>query len=87
MVKMTEIVKAKPKFELYQYVQKKKGYKYPGLIVAVFETTKGEIRYVVEARHPDFEGMLHIFNEDQIESTIELMMKEIKDEINRKVED
>lgn len=28
---------------------------------------KGETRYVIEALHPNFAGMLHIFSEEQLE--------------------
>jgi hypothetical protein len=52
---------------LHQKVQKLSGYKYPGIIVAVFTTTEGRVRYVVEADHPDFRGMLHIFTDAQLE--------------------
>jgi hypothetical protein len=53
--------------KLNQKVQKLDGYKYPGIIVAIFTTTEGKIRYVVEADHPDFRGMLHIFTDAQLE--------------------
>lgn len=58
-----------PKFELYSYVHKKTGYKYPGMVVSVFTTRGNELRYVVEAIHPDYEGMLHIFSEEQLVNT------------------
>lgn len=45
-------------------VNKIKGYSFPGIVVAVFETTKGEIRVVVEM---DNFGLLHIFNESQLQ--------------------
>lgn len=48
-------------------VKKRKGYGYPGVIVADFCNYKGERRLVVEARHPDIIGMLHIFNPEQLE--------------------
>ena len=48
-------------------VRKRAGYAYPGIIVSVFTTRAGATRYVVEADHPEFEGMLHIFNGDQLE--------------------
>lgn len=52
------------KFSVGDRVNKPKGYKFPGTVVSVFETTKGEIRYVVEL----FDlGLLHIFNEQQLE--------------------
>jgi hypothetical protein len=50
-------------------VQKKRGYKWPGVIVAKFETLSGEVRVVVECTAPDAAGALHIFNLDQLEPT------------------
>lgn len=47
-------------------VEKKGGYRFPGTVRAVFKTTAGEVRYVVEAEGEDFKGMLHIFNGDQL---------------------
>lgn len=47
-------------------VNKSKGYKFPGTVVAVFFTTTGELRLVVEM---DTFGLLHIFNENQLELT------------------
>ena len=48
-------------------VQKIKGYKFPGVIVADFKNYKGERRLVVEARHRDIIGCLHIYNPEQLE--------------------
>ena len=48
-------------------VRKKSGYLYPGIIVSVFFTLRGETRFVVECTTPAVRGMLHIFNEDQLE--------------------
>ena len=48
-------------------VRKRAGYEYPGIIVSVFTTRAGAVRYVVEADHPGFAGTLHIFNGDQLE--------------------
>jgi hypothetical protein len=48
-------------------VRKRAGYEYPGIIVSVFTTRAGAARYVVEADHPGFVGMLHILNGDQLE--------------------
>lgn len=45
------------------HVDKKSGYKFPGVIVARFVTTKGDLRFVVEM---DGYGLLHIFNEIQL---------------------
>lgn len=67
----------KAKFKLYSYVHKKEGYRYPGMVVSVFTTRAGKVRYVVEAFDPNFEGMLHIFSEEQLVSTNEERLKEI----------
>lgn len=48
-------------------VRKIKGYPFPGVIVSDFKTYKGERRVVVEARHPDILGCLHIYNPEQLE--------------------
>jgi heat shock protein HspQ len=59
------------KFTIGQLVEKKKGYRYPGIIRDAFPVDgdypeDSKMRYVVEADHPDFRGMLHIFSEDQL---------------------
>jgi hypothetical protein len=41
-----------------------KGYAFPCTIISVFKTTKGDIRVVAEM---DNYGLLHIFNESQLE--------------------
>ena len=56
-----------PAFTIGDRVRKRAGYAYPGVIVSVFATQAGAVRYVVEADHPFFAGMLHIFNGDQLE--------------------
>ena len=48
-------------------VRKKKGYGFPGVVVAVFMTTRGDVRLVVECTSLGVEGMLHIFNPDQMQ--------------------
>ncbi len=48
-------------------VRKPRGYGFPGIVVAAFYNTQGEERYVVEARGEGYEGMLHIFNGEQIQ--------------------
>lgn len=55
------------KFDIGDKVQKANGYLYPGIILCVFETRDHKIRYVVEADHPDFRGMLHIFSNNDLE--------------------
>lgn len=48
-------------------VEKRSGYKWPGVIVASFATTAGHVRYVVECTVPEVAGALHIYSPDQIE--------------------
>lgn len=55
------------KFIAGNRVQRSHGYKYPGIVLCVFETLDHKIRYVVEAEHPDFRGMLHIFGNADLE--------------------
>ena len=50
-------------------VEKVKGYRWPGVVVAIFETTKGKLRYVVECTVPEVSGALHIYAPDQIGRT------------------
>lgn len=47
-------------------VKKRSGYEFPGIVVAAFHNCAGDVRYVVEATHSQFDGMLHIFNQDQL---------------------
>lgn len=47
-------------------VEKIKGYRWPGVIVADFCNYKGERRFVVECRHPEILGALHIYNPEQL---------------------
>ena len=54
-------------FKVGDRVKKRSGYEYPGFIVSVFTNRAGAVRYVVEADHSAFSGMLHIFNGDQHE--------------------
>lgn len=48
-------------------VKKVKGYTFPGTVVSVFQNLAGETRLVVEATGEEYKGMLHIFNETQME--------------------
>lgn len=52
------------KFKVGDKAVKVKGYKFPCTIVSVFETVEGNVRVVGEM---DDYGLLHIFNEDQLE--------------------
>ena len=54
----------KYKFKVGDKAYKPTGYKFPCTIVAIFETTKGDVRIVAEMED---NGMLHIFNEKQLE--------------------
>jgi len=54
------------KFARLDPVVKVRGYKFPGLVVAAYQTLSGEDRYVVECTLPGAEGIQHIFNEDQL---------------------
>ena len=52
------------KFKVGDRVYKPKGYQFPGIVVAVFETTSHAVRVVAEMED---NGMLHIFSESQLE--------------------
>jgi hypothetical protein len=52
------------KFKIGDKAHKPKGYKFPCTIVSVFQTGEGNVRVVAEM---DEFGLLHIFNEDQLE--------------------
>jgi hypothetical protein len=52
------------KFKVGDQVYKPNGYKFPGVVVSVFETTSGAVRIVAEMTD---NGMLHIFSESQLE--------------------
>lgn len=52
------------KFKVGDKAWKPKGYKFPCTIVSVFTTVKGDVRVVAEM---DEYGLLHIFNENQLE--------------------
>jgi len=54
----------KTKFQVGDKAVKVKGYKFPCTIVSVFETVEGNVRVVGEM---DDYGLLHIFNEEQLE--------------------
>jgi hypothetical protein len=47
-------------------VRKVKGYSYFGIVVAAFQTLKGEDRYVVESTSLGSKGILFIFNDGQL---------------------
>lgn len=66
------------KFKVGDKAYKPKGYKFPCTIVGVFETVGGEIRVVGEM---DNYGLLHIFNEEQLEH----IKKQIQPEIDNRI--
>lgn len=47
-------------------VEKVRGYKFPGVVVARFETLSGETRYVVECTAEGAKGCLHIYSEENL---------------------
>ena len=55
------------KFVYGQPVQKTRGYKFPGIVVAVFTNLAYETRYVVECTVEGVEGCLHIYSERDLE--------------------
>lgn len=55
------------KFKVGDMVQKVKGYKFPGVVVSVFLTLSGQVRYVVECTAHEVEGCLHIFSERDLD--------------------
>ena len=59
-----EYIMKQSKFKVGDKAIKTKGYKFPCTIVSVFETVQGNVRVVGEM---DGYGLLHIFNEDQLE--------------------
>lgn len=56
------------KFKVGDKAIKVRGYKFPCTIVSVFEPIEGNVRVVGEM---DEYGLLHIFNEDQLEKAEE----------------
>jgi hypothetical protein len=53
-------------FKVGDRVEKTSGYKWPGVVVSVFETLTGERRVVVECTVAQIAGALHIYNEKQL---------------------
>jgi hypothetical protein len=53
-------------FKIGDKVEKVSGYRWPGVVVAVFDTLAGERRVVVECTVPEVGGALHIYNEKQL---------------------
>lgn len=64
----------KPVFNIGDKVQKSRGYKFPGIVVGVNliptcteDSHNFYYRYTVLAVHPTIIGMLHIFNDEQLQ--------------------
>lgn len=55
-------------FKVGDFVRKKCGYMFPGIVRAVFQNGDGEWRVVVECTEPTVKGILHIYNQGQLES-------------------
>jgi hypothetical protein len=58
-----------PDFKVGDEIRKTKGYAFDGVIVAVFQNTKGQTRIVAEHYGSQTEnsgGMLHIFSASQL---------------------
>ncbi len=53
-------------FKVGDRVEKVSGYKWPGVVVSVFDTLAGERRVVVECTVLEVKGALHIYNENQL---------------------
>mgnify|MGYP000309569492 CR=1 FL=1 len=56
-------------FKVGDEIRKTKGYAFDGVIVAVFENTKGQVRIVAEhygSQTEESGGMLHIFSASQL---------------------
>jgi hypothetical protein len=49
-------------------VRKRAGYRWPGVVVGVFETAAGKLRIVVECTVPEVAGALHIYAPEQLEA-------------------
>lgn len=53
-------------FNVGDKVEKASGYKWPGVVVSVFQNLKGQDRYVVECTAEAVSGALHIYNSSQL---------------------
>lgn len=53
-------------FKLGDQVEKRSGYKWPGVVVSAFLTMDAQVRYVVECTEPAVKGALHIYNASQL---------------------
>ena len=55
------------KFDVGDFVEKRSGYPWPGVVVSRFHTTEGHARYVVECTVREVYGALHIYNGNQLQ--------------------
>jgi hypothetical protein len=53
-------------FPMFAPVEKVKGYRWPGVVVARFHTLDGAERYVIECTEPAISGALHIYGADNL---------------------
>jgi hypothetical protein len=53
-------------FRLRDKVEKVRGYRWPGVVVARFLTLDGTARYAVECIVPEIRGALHIFSANDL---------------------
>lgn len=54
------------RLDLGDHVEKKEGYRWPGIVVAHFRNIAGEDRVVVECTADQVKGALHIYRPDQL---------------------
>lgn len=59
-------------FEVGDFVTKKEGHEFSGMVVAVFKTSEGKDRVVVENYSQGARGLLFIFRHDQLRSQLEV---------------
>lgn len=59
-------------------VYKRMGYRFPGIVRAIFKTSAGETRLVVECTAEEVAGLLHIYNPDQIQVTTPTVHPDVK---------
>jgi hypothetical protein len=60
-------------FKVGDEIRKTKGYAFIGVVVSVFENTKGQVRIVAEhygSQTDSNGGMLHIFSASQLEKIV-----------------
>ncbi len=53
-------------FRVGDRVHKARGYRWPGVVVAVFKNLGGDVRVVVECTVPEVAGALHIYSPSQL---------------------